>query len=323
MGRPGLGSWVVYGLGSESEELPAFMVMLDGGIKAGAPAYSSGFLPASYQGTVLRTDGSPILNVNRPAEIGADRQRKMLDLLHKYNAQYSEARTHYTELAARMESYELAFKMQTSVPGLADLSRETAATRKLYGLDEAETAEFGTQCLMARRMVERGVRFIQLYSGGNKGGSVGWDAHGQCNENHTVMAGRVDKPIAGLLADLKSRGLLEQTLVIWGGDFGRTPFTNGGDGGSSANSRGRDHNPYGFSVWLAGGGIQGGKIIGSTDEIGLHAAEDKVHVHDLHAIILSLLGLDHRKLTYFFQRRDFRLTDVGGGNNLAARLTKA
>jgi len=173
---------------------------------------------------------------------------------------------------------------------------------------------------MARRMVERGVRFIQLYSGGNKGGSVGWDAHGQCNENHTVMAGRVDKPIAGLLADLKSRGLLEQTLVIWGGDFGRTPFTNGGDGGSSANSRGRDHNPYGFSVWLAGGGIQGGKIIGSTDEIGLHAAEDKVHVHDLHAIILSLLGLDHRKLTYFFQRRDFRLTDVGGKNNLAGRL---
>jgi hypothetical protein len=319
VGRPSLGSWLVYGLGSESEELPAFMVMLDGGIKAGSPAYSSGFLPAMYQGTVLRTDGSPILNVKRPEQIGPDEQRKMLDLLQTYNAQYSQVRPEDTELAARMASYELAFKMQTSVPGLADLSRETAATRKLYGIDEAETVEFGTQCLMARRMVERGVRFIQLYSGGNKGGSQGWDAHGQCNENHRVMAGRVDKPIAGLLADLKSRGLLEQTLVIWGGDFGRTPFTNGGADGA-ATSRGRDHNPYGFTVWMAGGGIKGGKIIGSTDDIGLHAAEDKVHVHDLHATILSLLGLDHQKLTYFFQGRDFRLTDVGGKNNLAARL---
>ena len=192
VGRPSLGSWLVYGLGSESEELPAFMVMLDGGIKAGSPVYGSGFLPAMYQGTVLRTDGSPILNVRRPAEIGPDQQRKMLDLLQTYNTQYSQPRADDTELAARMASYELAFKMQTSVPGLADLTRETAATRKLYGLDETETAEFGTQCLMARRMVERGVRFIQLYSGGNKGGSVGWDGHGQCNENHSVMAGRVE-----------------------------------------------------------------------------------------------------------------------------------
>lgn len=320
VGRPSVGSWVVYGLGSESENLPAFMVMLDGGIKAGSPAYGSGFLPAMYQGTVLRTEGSPILNVNRPETISADQQRRMLELLNTYNREYSGARQDDTDLAARMASYELAFKMQTSAPELADLSRETQATRRLYGLDETETADFGTQCLMARRMVERGVRFIQLYSGGNKGGSVGWDGHSQCDENHTVMAHRVDKPIAGLLADLKARGLLDQTLVIWGGDFGRTPFTNGGEGGSGG-SRGRDHNPYGFSVWMAGGGVKGGKVIGATDEIGLRAIEDKVHVHDLHATILTLLGLDHTKLTYFYQGRDFRLTDVGGQSNLAARLT--
>jgi uncharacterized protein (DUF1501 family) len=321
VGRPSMGSWVVYGLGSESEELPAYLVMLDGGIKSGSPAYGAGFLPAMYQGTVLRTEGSPILNVNRPAEIGSDRQRQMLDLLHTYNTQFSQTRADDLELSARMASYELAFKMQTSVPSLADMSKETAATKKLYGVDEAETAEFGTQCLMARRMVERGVRFVQLYSGGNKGSSVGWDAHGQCNHNHEVMAGRVDKPIAGLLADLKSRGLFDETLVVWGGDFGRTPFTNGGSGATAASARGRDHNPYGFTVWMAGGGIKGGKVVGSTDEIGLRAAEDKVHVHDLHATILTLLGLDHHKLTYLFQGRDFRLTDVGGQNNLAARLT--
>jgi hypothetical protein len=322
VGRPSVGSWVVYGLGSESENLPAFVVMLDGGIKEGSPAYGSGFLPAMYQGTVLRTDGSPILNVNRPQQISSDDQRRMLDLLSAYNRDYSAARADDSDLAARMTSYELAFKMQTAVPELANLTKESEATRKLYGLDEADTAEFGTQCLMARRMVERGVRFIQLYSGGNKGGAVGWDAHSQCDANHALMARRVDKPIAGLLSDLKSRGLLEQTLVVWGGDFGRTPFTNGGNGnGAGTYSMGRDHNPYGFTVWMAGGGIKGGKAIGATDEIGLHAAEDKVHVHDLHATMLRLLGLEHEKLTYFFQGRDFRLTDVGGQNNLASRLT--
>ena len=320
VGRPSVGSWVVYGLGSESENLPAFVVMLDGGIKEGSPAYGSGFLPAMYQGTVLRTDGSPILNVNRPPQITSGDQRRMLDLLSAYNRDYSEARADDSDLAARMASYELAFKMQTAVPELANLSKESEATKKLYGLDEPDTAEFGTQCLMARRMVERGVRFIQLYSGGNKGGGVGWDGHNQCDANHTVMARRVDKPIAGLLADLKSRGLLDETLVVWGGDFGRTPFTNGGNGAASY-TMGRDHNPYGFSVWLAGGGVKGGKTIGATDEIGLHAAEDKVHVHDLHATMLTLLGLQHEKLTYFFQGRDFRLTDVGGQNNLAPRLT--
>lgn len=319
VGRPSIGSWIVYGLGSESENLPAYMVMLDGGIKSGSPAYGSGFLPAMYQGTVLRTEGSPILNVRRPVEITPGGQRKMLDLLDSLNSQHAQARPDDSDLSARMASYELAFRMQTSVPELSDLSKETQATRKLYGLDDPETSGFGTQCLMARRMVERGVRFVQLYSGGNKMGSVGWDGHGQCDENHRVMANQVDKPIAGLLEDLKSRGLLDQTLVIWGGDFGRTPFTNG-TGANAASARGRDHNPYGFSVWLAGGGVKGGKWIGATDEIGLHAVHDKVHMHDLHATILTLLGLEHTKLTYAFQGRDFRLTDVGGENNLAPRL---
>jgi uncharacterized protein (DUF1501 family) len=320
VGRPSVGSWVVYGLGSENENLPAYAVMLDGGIKAGSPAYASGFLPAAYQGTVLRSSGPPILNVTRPAEITAAGQRKMLDLLNAENEQHRAARADDTELAARMASYELAFRMQMSVPDLADLTKETPATRKLYGMDDAETEEFGTQCLMARRMVERGVRFVQLYSGGKKGAEVGWDGHNECDQNHAVMARKTDLPIAGLLADLKSRGLLESTLVVWGGDFGRTPFTDGAAGGGS-NRNGRDHNPYGFTVWMAGGGIRGGKAIGATDEIGLRAAEDKVHVHDLHATMLALLGLDHKRLTYLFQGRDFRLTDVHGEKNLAPRLT--
>ena len=216
-----------------------------------------------------------------------------------------------TELSARMASYELAFKMQMSVPEVADLSKETEATRRLYGLDDKMTEEFGTQCLMARRLVERGVRFVQLYSGGKKTNEVGWDGHNECNLNHEFMARKVDRPIAGLLADLKSRGLLDSTVVLWGGDFGRTPFTDGA-GGGGGNRNGRDHNPYGFSVWMAGGGIRGGKVIGATDEIGLKAEKDKVSMHDLHASLLSLLGLDHKRLTFFFQGRDFRLTDVGG-----------
>jgi hypothetical protein len=322
VGRPSVGSWVVYGLGSESENLPAFVVMLDGGIKAGAPAYGSGFLPAMYQGTVLRNEGPPILNVNRPAEITAPEQRRMLDLLNSFNEEHRRERADDSELAARIASYELAFKMQMSVPEVADLSKESLSARKLYGLDDKMTAEFGSMCLMARRLVERGVRFVQLYSGGKKGNEVGWDGHNECDENHRFMAAKVDKPIAGLLADLKARGLLDSTVVVWGGDFGRTPFTDGAEGGSG-NRNGRDHNPYGFSVWLAGGGIQGGRAFGSTDDIGLRAAENPVTMHDLHASILGLLGLDHKKLTYFFQGRDFRLTDVGGDNNLYRQLIQA
>ncbi|MBC8165642.1 MAG: DUF1501 domain-containing protein [Bryobacteraceae bacterium] len=320
VGRPSVGSWVVYGLGSESENLPAYVVMLDGGIKAGAPSYGAGFLPAMYQGTVLRGDGPPILNVNRPEDVTDESQRKMLDLLRFYNDRHQESRAEDTELAARMASYELAFKMQMSVPDVADLSKETTATRQLYGIDDKMTSEFGTQCLMARRLVERGVRFVQLYSGGKKGSEVGWDGHNECNQNHEFMARKVDKPIAGLLSDLKSRGLLESTVVLWGGDFGRTPFTDGAEAGGG-NRNGRDHNPYGFSVWMAGGGTRGGKTIGATDEIGLNAVTDRVSMHDLHATLLSLLGVDHKKLTYLFQGRDFRLTDVAGENNLAGRLT--
>jgi hypothetical protein len=320
VGRPSVGSWVVYGLGNESDNLPAFVVMLDGGIKAGAPAYGSGFLPAAYQGTVLRSEGPPILNIKRPEGITGEQQEQMLDLLRSYNEEHRATRSEDTELAARMSSYELAFKMQMSVPEVTDLSRESEVTRKLYGLDDPMSAEFGTQCLIARRLVEKGVRFVQLYSGGKKGAEVGWDGHNECNQNHEFMARRVDKPIAGLLADLKSRGLLESTVLLWGGDFGRTPFTDGAEGGGG-NRNGRDHNPYGFTVWMAGGGIRGGKVIGATDSIGLKAVDDKVTMHDLHATLLGLLGLEHTKLTYFFQGREFRLTDVGGENNLARRLT--
>jgi hypothetical protein len=319
VGRPSLGSWVVYGLGSEAENLPAFMVMLDGAIKAGTPAYGAGFLPAMYQGTVLRGEGPPILNVRRPSRVTTEDQRSMLDLLNFYNHRHLQERPQDSELAARMASYELAFKMQMSVPELTDLSGESKTTQKLYGIDEEQTREFGTQCLLARRMVERGVRFVQLYSGGKKGSEQGWDGHNECDQNHSTMARKVDRPIAGLLADLKSRGLLESTLVVWGGDFGRTPFTDG-DAMGAGNRNGRDHNPYGFTVWMAGGGVRGGQVIGATDEIGLHAVEGRTHIHDLHATILSLLGLDHKALTYFFQGRDFRLTDVGGDNELSKRL---
>lgn len=319
VGRPSVGSWVVYGLGSESDNLPAYVVMLDGGIKSGAPAWGAGFLPAAYQGTVLRGEGPPILNVTRPESITDSQQRGMLDLLRGFNERHRESRADDTELAARMASYELAFKMQMSVPEVADLSKETEATRKLYGLDDKMTEEFGTQCLRARRLVERGVRFVQLYSGGKKGSEVGWDGHNECSQNHEFMARKVDKPIAGLLADLKARGLLDSTVVLWGGDFGRTPFTDGA-GGGGGNRNGRDHNPYGFTVWMAGGGIKGGKVIGATDEIGLMAAEDKMSMHDLHGTLLGLLGLDHKQLTFFFQGRDFRLTDVGGEHTFTKRL---
>lgn len=319
LGRPSLGSWVVYGLGSESENLPAYIVMLEGSIKAGPPAYGSGFLPAMYQGTTLRAGSSPLLNIKRPEQITADEQREMLDLLKNCNDRHLASRRDEPDLSARIESYELAFRMQMAAPELVDLSKESEATKKLYGMGDPITDDFGTKCLLARRLVERGVRFVQLYSGSGNGAD--WDGHNQCDKNHQGMARKVDKPIAGLLTDLKARGLLDSTLVIWGGEFGRTPMTDGNANGGYGG--GRDHNPYGFSTWLAGGGVRGGKIIGATDDIGFQAVQDKVHVHDLHATILGLLGLDHKKLTYLFQGRDFRLTDVHGENNLAARLVKA
>jgi hypothetical protein len=318
LGRPSVGSWVTYGLGAETENLPAFVVMLEGGIKSGPPVYGSGFLPATYQGTAIRKGAAPILYAQRPAGTSEAAQRDMLDELRWFNERHQETRRDDSELAARIASYELAFRMQMAVPELSDLSAETAATRALYGMDDERTADFGTRCLMARRLVERGVRFVQVWSGTTTG-EGDWDGHKGCEKNHERQAGKTDKAVAGLLADLKARGLLDSTLVVWGGEFGRTPTSDGNANGAGDNF-GRDHNPYGFSIWMAGGGVRGGKTIGATDEIGLRAVQDPVHVHDFHATLLAMLGLDHTKLTYAFQGRDFRLTDVFGKTDLLAKL---
>jgi hypothetical protein len=322
IGFPSMGSWVVYGLGSESRNLPPYIVMQEGGTKAGPPVFGSGFLPATYQGTEMHIKGSAFPNIHPPEQMTEAEQRDMLDRAKWFDEKHLETRQDDTNLSARIAAYELAFRMQSHVPELTDISKETEATKKMYGIGTQPTHDYGIKCLLARRLVERGVRFVQLYSGGLLNGDD-WDGHTECDRNHLKMAGRVDQPIAALLEDLKQRGLLESTLVIWGGDFGRTPITDGQlrDGGGYRG--GRDHNPYGFSMWMAGGGIRGGKIIGTTDEIGFRAIEDPVHINDIHATILGLLGLDHRRLTYFFQGRDFRLTDVGGDNSLAPRLLKA
>ena len=300
-GRPSLGSWVSYGLGSENRDMPSFVVMLDqgAGIKGGPPAWGSGYLPATYQGTTVRSGSTPILHLDRPAEMTEERQRRMLDFVNQRNREHLASRPE-SELAARIEAYELAFRMQAEAPAVMDLAQKTHATRSLYGLDEKETSEFGTRCLLARRMVERGVRFVQLYSGD----TVGWDAHENVLTNHTRLCRATDKPVAGLLADLQQRGLLEETLVIWGGEFGRMPM--------SEQRTGRDHNPWGYTVWMAGGGVKPGMVFGATDDVGLRAVEKPVHVHDLHATILHLLGFDHTQLTYFHNGRDQRLTDVAG-----------
>ncbi len=308
LGHPSVGSWVVSGLGGESDNLPAFMVMTDGVIRGSSSAFSSGFLPALYQGTLVGTDGTPIQNLAPPPQISRSQQRILLDQLGRWNQQHLEARADDSSLAARIANYELAFRMQAAAPRLVDLASETRATRESYGVDAEPTARFGRMCLLARRMVERGVRFVELYSND-------WDGHGDCPGNHRANAHKTDQPIAALLADLKQRGLLDSTLVVWTGEFGRTPVMQG--------NKGRDHNPYGFSAWLAGGGVRGGQAIGATDELGFRAVEDKVHVHDLHATMLSLLGLDHERLTILFEGRMRRLTDVGGQNNLADRLTRA
>jgi len=318
LGRPSFGSWIVYGLGSECDNLPGFVVMLEGGIKSGPEVYNSGFLPAAFQGTTLREGSAPILNLKPAKGTSGTQQRTMLDTLRWFNERHLERNPGDSSLEARISSYELAFRMQMAAPELSDLSKETEATRKLYGMDEERTAPFGAKCLMARRLVERGVRFVQLWSG-ETGGGGDWDGHKECDKNHVQMASKIDKPVAGLLADLKGRGLLDSTLVIWGGEFGRTPTSDGNLNGGGGPG-GRDHNPYGFSIWMAGGGVRGGKVIGATDEIGLRAVQDPVHVHDLHASVLYLLGLDHTKLTYPFQGRNFRLTDVHGTTDLARKL---
>jgi len=297
-GRPSLGSWVTYGLGTENTNLPAFIVMEDdpGKVVNGPRNWSGGFMPATYQGTALVGGQEPIDNLSNPPGVTPDRQRRKLDFLRQLNETHASDRSYQTELEARIRSYELAFRMQAAAPEAVDLASETAETSLLYGLDEPATAKFGRMCLLARRMVERGCRFVQLYHGaGSK-----WDAHSGIERNHSTLCREMDKPVAGLLKDLKRRGLLRDTLVIWGGEFGRTPMSEKGDG--------RDHNPYGFTMWMAGGGVRGGQTIGSTDEIGLHAVEDRLHIHDLHASILYLMGLDHMQLTYFHKGRPERPT---------------
>jgi hypothetical protein len=302
MGRPSLGSWLAYGLGTENGNMPAFVVLPDpaGWVKGGAPAWGNGYLPAAYQGTVMRGGGSPILHLQNPSGVSATRQRRTLDFINRLNREHLEKRKDDLELSARIAAYELAFRMQAHAPQVVDISGETHATRRLYGLDRPETTEFGIRCLLARRLVERGVRFVQLYCGDTNG----WDAHSDIEGNHRRLCAQSDQPIAGLLCDLKSRGLLDSTLVIWGGEFGRTPMTEG--------TNGRDHNPHGFSMWLAGGGVKGGQVIGATDAVGLRAEKDVTHVHDIQATILYLLGLNHKRLTFRHNGRNERLTDNEG-----------
>ncbi len=306
-GSPSLGSWLTYGLGSENENLPGYVVMLDprGGPISGAKNWSSGYMPAQYEGTLFRAQGTPILDLARPDDHSAAAQRRLLDTLREYNTEHQAQHPGNSALEARIASYELAFKMQTSAPEATDLSRETEATKELYGLNEKRTAVFGRQCLLARRLVERGVRFIQVYSGGAHNDD-NWDAHGDLVKNHDMHAGETDKPIAGLLTDLKRRGLLDQTLIVWGGEFGRQPTAEYEKG------TGRDHNAYGFTMWLAGGGIPGGVSVGATDELGSAAVERPFHVKHLHATILTQMGLDPDRLTYFYSGLDQKLVGVEG-----------
>ncbi len=302
MGWPSLGSWVTYALGSESENLPAYCVMPqpEGVPEGGAPCWSAAFLPPVYQGTLFRPGPNPIINLKPPADTGAEQNERAFTLVQKLNAAQAGGDA---ELEARTASYELAFRMQKYAPEAVDLSKETEATKRAYGLDRKETADFGTRLLLARRLIERGVRFISVYSGGGPI-VMQWDAHDNVNENHEKMCGHVDQPIAALLRDLKQRGMLKDTLVVWCSEFGRTPNSQGG--------KGRDHNPLGYTMWLAGGGAKGGTVVGATDEFGLKAVEDPISVNDFHATILHLLGLDHEEVTYPHNGRDERLTDVGG-----------
>ena len=300
-GRPSLGAWVTYGLGTENQDLPAFVVMSDSGDPLGGPRnWGNAWLPATYQGTPFRKDGSPILFLKPPGATSDDQQRSKLGLIADLDRLHAANRADDSRLAARVAAYELAYRMQAKAPEAVDLGSESAETKALYGLDDPRCQEFGSMCLRARRLVERGVRFVQLYCGS---GSQ-WDAHSDIEGNHTKLCARSDRPVAALIKDLKRRGMLDDTLVLWGGEFGRTPMSEG--------TSGRDHNPYGFSMFLAGGGIKPGITVGSTDEFGLKAVEDKVHVHDLHATMLHLLGLDHKRLTYFRDGRDERLTVNGG-----------
>ncbi len=307
IGRPSLGSWAVYGLGTENENLPGYVVMLDkrGGPISGQPNWASGFMPATYSGTLFRPVGDPILDLRGPQHMTDRAQRNQLDFLGEINQMHLDGRSGNRELAARMDSYELAYRMQSATPEAVDLSQESQETLDLYGVGKKPTDEYGRNCLIARRLVERGVRFIQLYSGGGHLEET-WDAHAGIESNHGQHAPEVDQPIAALLTDLERRSMLDDTLIVWGGEFGRMPFSEG------KNAKGRNHNPYGYSMWMAGGGVKGGMTYGKTDEFGFEAIENKVHLHDMHATILNIMGLDHELLTYFHQGRNESLTDVGG-----------
>ncbi len=306
-GHPCLGSWITYGLGSENENLPGFVVMLDktGGPISGPKNWSSGYMPAAYQATVIRADETPIHNLALPEGTTRAEQRLLLDHLRDKNHEHLVSRADNSELAARIASYELAYKMQQHAPEAVDFSQETEATQKLYGLDQPQTADFGRKCLLARRLVERGVRFIQIYSGGAHNDD-NWDAHTDMVTNHTRHAGNTDLPIAGLLADLKARGLLNETIIVWGGEFGRQPTAE------YAKGTGRDHNAYGFTMWMAGGGIKGGVSVGATDELGGAAVTDRFHVKNLHATVLQQMGLDPNGLSYFYNGLNQKLVGVEG-----------
>jgi hypothetical protein len=303
--RPSLGSWLLYGLGSENQDLPGFVVISPAQPAQGAPLWGSSFLPAALQGTLVQDLKRPIANLGNERFTSAE-QRAELDFLAAFNKLHADQRAGDSRLDARIESFELAFRMQSEAPEAFGVERESAATQALYGLDNPVTEIFGRQCLMARRLVERGVRMVQVYhtQTSKRSSCQLWDQHGSLREELPANCAATDKPIAGLLKDLRSRGLLDDTLVIWGGEFGRTPTAEG--------TNGREHHPFGFTMWLAGGGIRGGYTHGATDDFGWHSVQDRVHVHDLHATVLHLLGLDHTRLTYRYAGRDYRLTDVHG-----------
>lgn len=301
-GRPSLGSWVTYGLGTENQNLPAFVVMQEGKGRVinGARNWGAGFMPAVYQGTTMQRSGPPFANLRPPESITPPRQRQSLDLLRDLNASHAESHPDNSELEARIRSFELAYQMQSHAPEAVDLTQESAHTKRLYGLEDPATEAYGRQLLIARRLIERGVRFVQCYHGaGSK-----WDAHSNIESNHTKMCRGMDRPAAGLITDLALRGLLDETLVVWGGEFGRTPMSEKGDG--------RDHNPTGFTMWMAGGGVGGGRTYGTTDEVGLHAVEDRLHVHDIHSTVLHALGIDHKRLLYLHKGRPERIDQNEG-----------
>ncbi len=303
--RPSMGSWALYGLGTENQDLPGYITIKPTLSHGGAKNYSSAFLPGAFQATPIGHSGLKVADIEKePIEflmnkkMGPDEQRFELDMLQNINRKHAEMRQYDPNLEARIQAFELAFRMQSQAPEVFKVENESEATKKLYGLDDPKTADFGWQCLLARRLAEKDVRFVQCTH------SYKWDQHGQLFNKHTENALEVDKPIAGLLKDLKARGMLKDTLVIWAGEFGRTPVSQGGDG--------RDHNPYGYTIWMAGGGVKPGFIYGATDELGYHAVEDRMHIHDFHATVLHLMGMDHERLTYNYSGRDFRLTDVAG-----------